>query len=170
MPELFSRVSTDDAGETRGLIARRVVMGLLAVIAILALLGFIGQPAATFGPTGSGARMTLSAPDAVRGGLMYQGRIDVRALAPIEHPRLVLDTGWFDGMQVSSIEPQADSESSRDGRVVLSYGALEPGDVLTVWLQFQVIPNVIGTRRQGVELDDAERPLARIDHSLRVLP
>ena len=82
----------------------------------------------------------------MRGGLFFQSRIEIRALAAIEHPRLVLDEGWVEGMQVNSIEPAAESETSRDGRVVLSYGALEPGDVLRVWLQFQVEPTNVGTR------------------------
>jgi hypothetical protein len=112
----------------------------------------------------------LAAPETVRGGLFFQSRIEIRALTAIEHPRLVLGEGWFEGMQVNSIEPAAESETSRDGRVVLSYGALEPGDVLRIWLQFQVEPTNIGTRDYSVELDDEDRLLVRIPRTIRVLP
>ena len=44
----------------------------------------------------------------------------------------MLDDGWLEGMQISSIEPQPTSESSRDGRVVLSYGRLRAGQRLVV--------------------------------------
>ena len=53
---------------------------------------------------------------------------------------------------------------------MLSYGALEPGDVLRVWLQFQVEPTTVGTRDYSVELDDEDRPLVRIPRTIRVLP
>jgi len=83
---------------------------------------------------------------------------------------LVLADGWFEGMQVNSIEPAAESESSRDGKLVLSYGALEPGDLLRIWLQFEVNPTNVGKRSYTVELDDEERLLARIPRTIRVLP
>ena len=71
---------------------------------------------------------------------------------------------------MNSIEPAAESETSRDGLLVLSYGALEAGDRLKVWLQFQVDPTKPGRRPQGIELDDETRPLVRIDRDLTVLP
>jgi hypothetical protein len=106
----------------------------------------------------------------VRGGIFFQARVEVRAVRAIEHPRLVLDEGWVEGMQVNSIEPAAESESSRGGRIVLSYGELAAGDVLRVWLQFEVDPTNVGRRPYGIELDDAEQPLARIERTIRVLP
>jgi hypothetical protein len=114
--------------------------------------------------------MVVSAPSTVRGGLFFQTTIEITAEAPVEHPRLVLDEGWLEGMQVNSIEPAADSESSRDGRLVLSYGALERGDRLKVWMQFQVDPTQAGRRSRGVELDDGTQRLARVDRELMVLP
>jgi hypothetical protein len=82
----------------------------------------------------------------------------------------VLAGGWVEGMQVNSIEPAPVGEASRRGRVVLSYDALEAGDVLRVWLQFEVNPTNVGRRSYAVELDDAERPVARLAPPLTVLP
>jgi hypothetical protein len=143
---------------------------LFALIAIGALAGLIGQRWSRWEASSPDARMTLQAPTVVRGGIFFESRVDIRALGPIEHPRLVLDDGWLVGMQVNSIEPAAESESSRDGRLVLSYGALETGDVLRVHLQFEVNPTNVGKRSYGLELDDAERRLARIDRKIRVMP
>ena len=53
---------------------------------------------------------------------------------------------------------------------MLSYGALEPGDLLRIWLQFEVNPTNVGKRSYTVELDDEERLLARIPRTIRVLP
>jgi hypothetical protein len=170
MTELFSDVPPDDRGMVVGLVARRVIMTLFALISLAALIGFIGQRASTSNAATPSVRMTLSAPEVVRGGIFFQSRIEIRALAPIEHPRLVFDEGWLEGLQVNSIEPAAESESSRDGRLVLSYGALEPGDLLRIWLQFEVDPTNVGKRSYTVELDDEDRLLTRIPRTIRVLP
>jgi hypothetical protein len=170
MTELFTDVRRDDRGAVAGLLARRAILTLFALISLTALIGFIGQRPSSSQATTPAVRMTLAAPETVRGGIFFQARIDIRALTAIEHPRLVFDEGWLEGLQVNSIEPSAASESSRDGRLVLSYGALEPGDILRIWLQFEVNPTNVGKRSFGLELDDEERPLARIPRTLRVLP
>ena len=140
MAELFAQVRRDERGERRGLIVRRVVMTVFALITLLALFDRFGQKASSSLATTPRARMELVAPETVRGGLFFQSRIEIHALDRIAHPRLVLDEGWVEGMQVNSIEPAAGDEESRDGKVVLSYATLEPGDVLKVWLQFEVDP------------------------------
>ena len=80
------------------------------------------------------------------------------------------DLGWVEGMQVNSIEPAPVGEASRDGRVVLSYDALQPGDVMRVWLQFEVNPTNVGRRSYAIALNDAERPVARLAPHITVLP
>jgi hypothetical protein len=170
MTELFSELPRDKRGTKVGLVARRVIMTVFALFAAVALWGVFGQRASDSVAAGPAARMTLSAPETVRGGLFFQSRVEIRALAAIEHPRLVLDDGWVEGMQVNSIEPSPESETSRDGRVVLTYGGLEAGDLLRIWLQFEVDPTSVGRRSYAIELDDEDRPLARIGRSLRVLP
>ena len=168
--DLFSDVPADNHRLGVGLWARRAFTLLFALVAAVALWGVFGQRASDSRAAGPAARMTLSAPEVVRGGLFFQSRVEIRALAAIEHPRLVLDTGWLEGMQVNSIVPAAESETSRDGKVVLSYGGLESGDVLRIWFQFQVEPTNVGRHPYGIELDDAQEPLARIERTLTVLP
>jgi hypothetical protein len=170
MAELFSDVNSSGRGQVVGLWGRRMVMGLFALISLAALVGFTGQRASTSAASTPAVRMKLSAPEVVRGGLFFQSRVDIRALTPIQHPRIVLADGWIEGLQVNSIEPAAESETSRDGRVVLSYGELKAGDVLRVWMQFEVDPTNVGKRDYTLELDDADRPLARIPGTIRVLP
>jgi len=168
--ELFAEVQPDGRGETTGLAARRVIMTVFALISLAALAGFFGQRSTTSAAVTPSVRMTLAAPETVRGGIFFQALVNIRALKPVEHPRLVLDEGWLEGLQVNSIEPAAESESSRDGRLVLSYGALEPGDLLRIYFQFEVDPTNVGERSFTLELDDEDRLLARIPRTLRVLP
>jgi hypothetical protein len=168
--ELFTDLENGSRGSIVGLWARRAVMTLFALISLAALLDLFGQHASSSLAASPSARMTVTAPETVRGGIFFQARIEIRALTAIEYPRLVFDDGWVEGMQVNSIEPAAESEISRDGKLVLSYGKLAQGDVLRVWLQFEVDPTNTGKRSYAVELDDETRPLARISRSLRVLP
>ena len=149
---------------------RRTVLALFAAGAVAVLAGAIGQQPSSSQAGGAVARMTLSAPDTVRGGLLFQARIEIRPRSAIERPRLVLQRGWFEGMQVSSIEPQPADETGVRGDVILTYGRLAAGEPMTIWLQFQADPTSVGTRDAGVLLLDGTTPLATIHHDITVLP
>jgi hypothetical protein len=170
MTDTFVRLVRESPGLTVALWARRAVMTVLAVVALLALMNRFGQKPAQSTVRTPAATMTLSAPSTVRGGLFFESRVDIRAARAIEHPRLVLDSGWVEGMQVNSITPEPVGQSARDGRVVTSYDALKPGDLLRVWFQFEVNPTNVGRRSYAIELDDAERPVARLTPDITVLP
>ena len=167
---LFSTLTREPRGITIGLWARRVVLALLGVVVLVAVLNEFGQRPSRSAAVVPAATLRLSAPATVRGGLFFQSRLDVRANRAIDHPRIVLDEGWLEGMQVNSIEPAPVGEASRDGRVVLSYDALQPGDLLRVWFQFEVNPTNVGNRSYAIELDDSERPIARLSPSITALP
>jgi hypothetical protein len=153
-----------------GLWTRRAVVTLLAALAVAAAAGAFGQEAVVTRVSAPAAVVELSAPERIRGGLLFQTRIDVEARQPIDFPRIVLDRGYVDGMQVNSIEPQPVSESSRDGALVLSYDEIATGERLRIWMHFQVEPTIAGTRPLGFEVDDGTLRLARLDRELRVLP
>jgi hypothetical protein len=170
MSDLFATLDRRSADVTVGVWVRRAILTLLGVLVLVALLNRFGQRPRQSVARGPVATMRLSAPEHIRGGLFFQSRLDIRAAQAIEHPRIVLDEGWVEGMQVNSIEPAPVGEASRDGRLVLSYDALKPGDLLRVWFQFEVNPTNVGRRSYAVGLDDAERPVARLASSITVLP
>jgi hypothetical protein len=170
MPDTFATLDREPSAITVGLWVRRGILTVLGLIALLALLNRFGQRPATSVAQVPAATMRLSAPARIRGGLFFQSRVEISAAQPIDHPRLVLDEGWLEGMQVNSIEPAPVGEATRDGRVVLSYDALKPGDLLRVWFQFEVNPTNVGRRSYAIELDDAEQRVARIDPTITVLP
>ena len=155
----------------RDLWPRRAMMGVFTAVAALALWGFIGQRDSRSVAEANGVQMVLEAPETVRGGLYFQSTIDITTEAAIESPRLVLDEGWFEGMQVNSIEPAAESEVGRDGRVVLTYPALEPRRPAQALAPVPGRPDEPGPPvATTIELDDETRPLVRIDRELTVLP
>jgi hypothetical protein len=170
--KLFTDVAADldPRGETIGLWTRRTVMTVFAAIALLGLLDVFGQATTQTVASAPGAVLRVTAPEAVRGGLFFQSRVEIRAVRAIEHPRLVLDEGWIEGMQVNSIEPSPVGEASRDGRVVLSYDAVDAGERLVVWLQFEVDPTSTGHRPYGLELDDGETKLAAVHRDITLFP
>jgi hypothetical protein len=171
-----TRLFTDVAAEpepraaTVGLWARRLVMTIFAAIALLGLLDVFGQGATQTVARTPAAVMRVTAPAAVRGGLFFQSKVEIRALRAIEHPRLVLDEGWVEGMQFNSISPAPVSEAGRDGRVVLSYDRVDAGERLVVWMQFEVDPTNVGHRSYGLELDDADTKVAAIHRDITVFP
>jgi hypothetical protein len=170
MPDTFATLDREPTGITVGVWVRRAVLTLLGVLVALALLNRYGQRPATSVVRSPSATMRLSAPARIRGGLFFQSRLDIRAVQAIDHPRVVLEDGWLEGMQVNSIEPAPVGETTRNGRVVLSYDALQAGDVLRVWFQFEVNPTNVGHRSYAVELDDAEQPVARLQPTITALP
>jgi hypothetical protein len=170
--KLFTDVAAvpEPRGEIVGLWTRRAVMTIFAVVALLGLLDVFGQGTTETATSTPAAVVRVTAPSAVRGGLFFQSRVEIRARRAIAHPRLVLDEGWIEGMQVNSIEPSPVGEASRDGRLVLSYDAVDAGERLVVWLEFEVNPTNTGHRSYGLELDDADTSIAAIDRHITVFP
>src|SRR3954453_20856225 len=170
-PDLLTQERHRDlVGRERDPWIRRVFLLVLGALLVAALVNVFGQRSETVHASGPAARLEVHGPKRVRGGLLYQQRITVHALQDIAHPRLVLDAGWLDGQTLNTIEPGAVGEASRDGRLVLSYDQLSAGDDLVVYLQYQVNPTHVGNTDHGVEIDDAERPLARVGGTLTTFP
>jgi len=74
--ELFADVAPDGRGGTIGIAARRVLMASFALISLAALIGFFGQRSTTSAAVTPSVRMTLDAPETVRGGIYFQFEVD----------------------------------------------------------------------------------------------
>jgi hypothetical protein len=120
--------------------------------------------------TAASGPLNVSSPTAVRGGLIYQARIDITAPRRLAAPRLVLDRGWFDGLTINTTTPNPTEELNRDGEVVMEYGALAPGERFHVWIQVQVNPTATGRRTQTVTLDDGQTPVATVRRHMTIFP
>jgi hypothetical protein len=147
-----------------------VVLGLLAAMALIALLGLVGQSARESGASAAAAELEVSAPNRVRGGLFFQGRFTVHAHDPVENATLVLAPGWLENLSINTIEPAPTEEASRDGHLTLSFGPLDPGERLVVYMQFQVNPTNVGIRSADVGLYDGDTEILTVDRTLTVFP
>lgn len=149
---------------------RRGLMLLPAGICLIALLGVVGQTPATSSAASSAAVLGLRAPERLRGGLLFEARFDIRARTDIADARLLLGTGWLEGMSINTIEPSPISQTSRNGRLQLDLGHMAAGAVYRLYMQFQVLPTNVGRRSADVSLLDGATRLLTIDRTITVLP
>lgn len=149
---------------------RRAVIVFFAAVVVAALAGAFGQQHVTASTESSAATVTVRAPERVRGGLMFQGRIDIVARRRIGHPRLVLGPAWTEQMQINTLAPAPTAERSQAGRLELEYDHLDAGDHLTLWLQFAANPTGVGRRDRSLTLLDGGRALAHVPGTLTLLP
>ena len=106
-------------------LARRGIILLLAAFVVVALLNVFGQGTELTTAQGTAARLEVRIPHRARGGLFFQGRIDIFAATRIAKPTLVLGPGWTEQLQLNTIEPSpTDETSARDVLDVLG-GSLD---------------------------------------------
>ena len=170
IPQSLTLKENRDATEVYELGSRRLFFVLLTAVLVLALANAFGQSPVGTRVQANGATLEVSAPDDVRGGLYFQGRLRVRAREAIGTPTVVLDSGWAESMHINTIEPAPVEEASRDGDIALEFGRLAAGELLTVYLQFQVNPNNVGVRSQDVRLYDDTELLATAERTVRIWP
>jgi hypothetical protein len=126
---------------------RVVATTLLVIFIVLALLNVFGQRATTASATASGVTLRVEAPTSLRGGLIYQTRVDVTTQRSIARPVITLDGGWLDGMTLNSVQPGPASQTSGQGGATFQYAPLRAGQTLTVWFEWSVNPTNVQWRR-----------------------
>ncbi len=151
-------------------IVRRVLVGLLAAILVLGLLSVFGQSVRVSAAESPAARLEVSAPSKLRGGIFFQARYRIVAVEEIANATLVLDPDWLEDITLNTAEPSPVGEASRDGRIALELGRIPAGDEHRLYLHFQVNPTALGTRSQDVDLYDGERLLLSLDRDAIVWP
>jgi hypothetical protein len=150
---------------------RRGVLLLLLAVLVAALVGVFGQRPASSSVQGAGrTTLSLSAPDALRGGLIYQVKFEIQARRELKKAALVLDSGWFEGITLNSTEPDPIGWAQRNGRSVVDLGHIPAGERYVLRMQCQVNPTSVGSRTQNVRLEDAGRTIAAIRRSATIYP
>jgi hypothetical protein len=143
----------------------------MVVVIALALADVFGERPTVSSGESDAARLEVSAPDAIRGGLFFQARFDIAARRPLRHATLLLDRGWYEQLSINTISPAPAAESSNASRLALDFGPVAAGEDRVVYLQFQANPAQFFSRRpQGVSLADGDEELVRIDRSLAFYP
>ena len=149
---------------------RRGLLGLIALVLVLALFDVFGQATSTTRAEAGAATLSVSAPGAVRGGLLFQARITTEAHTELRNATLVLNQAWVNGLTVNTIEPSPLNEASRDGNLVFDLGHLPAGSKHVLYLDYQVNPTTVGSRTLRLELQDGETPVTSLERTLRIFP
>jgi hypothetical protein len=149
---------------------RRIGVLVLLGICAVGLANVFGQHTHVRVVEGAAAKLTVEAPGAGRGGLIYQAIFRVDAHRDLAKPTLVLDPGWFDGLTINTVEPDAVTWGHRDGRNTIVLGPLAAGEHFVLRLQYQVNPTVLGYRTQNVVLEDGDTSLLTLEHAQTIYP
>ena len=169
-PEHLTLEEHRDGARGGELAVRRGLIGVLALLAVLALLNVFGQSPTHSTGTGEAATLDVSAPDRLRGGLFYEAEFTITARRELEKATLLLDSGWFESTHINSYTPEPVGSAHRNGMLVLDYGHVAAGDTLVARLELQVNPTNVGRRSQGVQLHDDTEPLAAVDRTVTIFP
>jgi hypothetical protein len=148
------------------------LFALICLVPLLALFNVFGQKPAVervASPSGA-ATLELTAPNAVRGGLLFQARFDIRAQREIKDAVLVLDAGWLESLTMNTAEPSPANETSRNGSIALDLGNIPAGKLWRQYLEFQANPVNLGSQPQGVTLYDGNVPLLHLERDITVWP
>ena len=149
---------------------RNALLGVVAAVLVLGLLGLFGQPEVESSASTSAARFSVIAPTKLRGGLFFEGRFEIEAAREIADAWIVLDEGWLNDITLNTSAPAPLEEANRDGAIALRLGRIPAGDRYVLHLHFQVNPTALGRRSQGVTLLDGDRELASFDREAWVWP
>ena len=161
----------DLAGMARAPWGRRIVLGVVALFALLGLLNLFGQRPETTSASSPAASLHLYAPDHLRGGLLFSARFHIDAHRDLKNAVLILDPGWLEGMAVNTIEPSPLGQGSSDGKLTLQLGHIARGRSYLLFMQFQVNPTNVAFRRSAaVTLADGSTPILRIAHHVTIYP
>jgi hypothetical protein len=169
-PDCITLEAHRDRGHPVERVVRWIVVALLAALAIAGLANAFGQRHSVKVATAPQARLELTAPAALRSGLLFQGRFRISAAREIGKPTLILDPGWFDAVSVNAVVPEPTGSWSEGGRVAFAFPTLRGGASMTVYLDLQVNPTTAGRRTQGVELRDGDRTIVTIDRTVNIFP
>lgn len=149
---------------------RRAGLLVLLGICALGLANVFGQHTHVLSEDSSAAKLSVETPGAARGGLIYQSIFTIEAHEDLAEPTLHLEPGWFDGLTINTVQPDAVEWGQVGGRNTLKLPSLAPGEKFVLRLQYQVNPTVLGRRSQDVVLMDAGTELVRLDHAQTLFP
>jgi hypothetical protein len=162
----------------RDLVGRRwhvwIRRGLLLLVLAACLAGLanaFGQRPSETSTGTARARLDVTAPERVRGGLLYETRFTIHGLSELKDARLVLAKGWSEGLTINTIEPSPVGEASDDGRLSLDLGHVPRGGRHILYVQYQVNPTTVELgKSQDVELWDGDVHLLTQHRALTVFP
>jgi hypothetical protein len=160
----------DLEGRAGGIRWRRAMVALLALFAVAGLLNVFGQRPENTTVAANGVALRLHAPDALRGGLLYQASFTIKPSRTLSHAVLVLAPGWAITQQINTLEPSPATQTSHNGQIALGLGSIRAGSTYTLFGEFQVNPTSVGRFSGDVTLYDGDTQLVYMNRTIVVYP
>ena len=146
-------------------------VGLIGLILVAALVGLLGgAPAPTRQATNAAATLTVTTPQRLRNGVLFETRVSAMARRPIADAVIAIPAGMWRDMTINSMIPAPAEEEFVDGEFRFHYGPLGAGETLTLKVDGQVNPPRYGGGSGRMRLLDGEAELAALPLSLKVIP
>lgn len=155
----------DFEGKALGQWLRHGFLLLLTVFVLAALLNAFGANPQTGEAGAAAGTLKITAPERVRGGLLYQARLQIHANEAIGAPTLVFDKGWIEETTINTVQPEPAATTTDSRHLKLRFPPLTPGRTLSVYISLQANPNDIGTHNADVALYDAGEEIASLDRT-----
>jgi hypothetical protein len=149
---------------------RYIALALIVAVVLAGALNVFGQHPKTSTATSAKASLEVYAASRLRGGLLYMARFTIYAHRPLTHAVLQLSPGWAESQQINTIEPSPVAQTSRNGSLLFTLGAIPEGEHYTLYVEFQVNPTNIGHRSEDTILYDGDARLLTIRRKLTVFP
>lgn len=154
----------------RGLWIRRIAIGFLCLVLLVALSSYLGAQTATATSSGGGYTLTVTYPRITRPGLPIRWEFTVTHSGGFDGPVRLATT--FDAVHlfdVSNTEPEASSSTATPDQLIYAFDP-PPGDSLRVSMDGNTEPgmNELGDVTTSVLVDGA--PVASVTYHMVVIP
>jgi hypothetical protein len=149
---------------------RRIGLGLLLIIVVMALLGWAGPRPTVASAEATGYRLEVSHPSVARPGLAIRLSIVVSREGGFDQPvRLILLREYIEALDFNAIYPDASAQIAEDGYVIWEFDPPE-GDSLTVDFDGRHEPGAEGMVNGSIGVLDQGERAVEVQFSTLVLP
>ena len=171
LAELRLERHRDLVGRHRETWGRRILTAVFAAFILLAAANVFGQRPSSARAAGPAATLEVSTPATLRGGLIFQTRVDITAHRGIASPTVMLSGGWFDGMTLNSVQPGPAKQARAGQGATFGYPPLAAGRTMTVWFEWSVNPTNLAWQRPTLaEISDGPTTLVAQRSTVTVFP
>jgi hypothetical protein len=160
----------DLKGRSHHVWQRRVGLGIVACLPVLALLNVFGQRAHSVVSSTPSASLTVNSPTRVRGGLIFTSEFVITPHVALKDARLLLSDGWYQDMTFNGSAPQPSNESAAGHWQVLDYGPMTAGTPYPIFISWQTNPTNVGSHVQDVALDNGKATILTVHRTITVFP
>lgn len=115
-------------------------------------------------------RLTVNFPETLRNGEFFEMRAELTAKQPIGDAGLVIPASYWRDLTINSTLPAPAEERPAPDGYHLSWGPLDAGETLTIKIDGQINPPLVGGTTGEITVTDGDRVIARFPAMLKVYP